>query len=769
MVLKMELPAVLNSIQVVALAKQVRDLAIQKESHPQLQRLLGCLYSAYSATQPELLTAILNTGTSTSGKTALHLASWKGSIESVRLLLQYGADVNAYSIGSGNYGKTAIFYAITQCRDDVVRELLAHNASVKIVNNKGQTPRSLGPSHLVEETICLIEQHESRDTKEWLNFYTTHYCDKNTCFGDLDPRFQANTVNNESSNLTHTNADGFLSLPRSINATTFEFRRNHFKSYTKKAHHIDDLVVALLRADKPIADILSGYVEDVDCTTIAIHHPDRKKQQQDMHLTHVEADTFVGYVASVSTCGDAVARVLPIAQYLHTRSTCTINHPHALKWTVTTKNDATTKDIKDNAQHKVHYEYLQLHSTPASVPPTLHEGDIVVIKGDLDVTHSALSCTPTSTLIFHTSTDGRSCVHNANKSAISSHKALKKAAKAKRAEKSTAKAIEEDTEINVITCEASLSDIKDSFVPVQSAQSEHTNTSANTDIPVTVVDNMDTLLQFNRDVQSLLNVAMVQHNTSVGSATSATSTYIDAYIAANPSRLYTIIGLDCEWRPGETYLRYLERQKAKADGENINHTIVPTTDTPATAVVDTPAATTDVEKEVYTEEDDEYRVAILQIATRTGVYLLDMQELTTCMFNNNCITLADSTITELPPTLSQLNHTLGGLFSSPLVLKLGFKVAPDFEKLAASYPFLSCFTRIQSVVDTCTIAQVCVPGYVKQGFVPEYWMNHKRLKQLSLTKLLAMVLDGKGLSKEQQCSRWHLRPLTPAQVYYFIG
>ncbi len=150
MVLKKELPVVLDNTQVITYAKQVRDLAIQKESHLQLQQLLQCLHSTFNVTQPELFAAILNTGTSTSGKTALHLASWKGSIESVRLLLEYGADVNAYSIGSGNYGKTAIFYAITQCRDDVVRELLTHNACVKIVNNKGQTPRSLGPSHLAE-------------------------------------------------------------------------------------------------------------------------------------------------------------------------------------------------------------------------------------------------------------------------------------------------------------------------------------------------------------------------------------------------------------------------------------------------------------------------------------------------------------------------------------------------------------------------------------------------------------------------------------------
>eukprot|EP01032_Pedospumella_encystans_P022982 gene22982-26028_t len=351
-----------------------------------------------------------------------------------------------------------------------------------------------------------------------------------------------------------------------------------------------------------------------------------------------------------------------------------------------------------------------------------------------------------------------------SKSAALSHKALKKAAKAKRVEKSTTKTIEEDIEINVITGEASLGDIKDSFVPTVSAPSDNESAA----VVVTVVDSMETLLQLDRDVQSLLNVACRQKDRDKSSISGDVGTYVDSYIAANPSRLFSIIGLDCEWRPGETYLRYLERQKAREQSENHIKTSTTTAVTSATTPVDAEFSaivnenTADVEKEMSVDEDDEYRVAILQIATRTGVYLLDMQELTACMFNNIA---TDTTITgsELPPTLSQLNKTLCGLFSSPHVLKLGFKVAPDFEKLAASYPFLSCFTRIQSVVDTCTVAQHCVPGYVKQGFLPEYWMSNKRLKQLSLTKLLAMVLNGKGLSKEQQCSRWHLRPLTPEQ------
>ncbi|KAJ1409859.1 hypothetical protein B484DRAFT_403092, partial [Ochromonadaceae sp. CCMP2298] len=103
---------------------------------------------------------LLSLGTLGSGKTALHLAAWRGAIRNVLLLLQYGADIDQPSTGEGNAGKSALFYAITQCRDDVVLLLLAQGASVCIVNNKGQTPRSLGPSHLSEATILAIEAAE---------------------------------------------------------------------------------------------------------------------------------------------------------------------------------------------------------------------------------------------------------------------------------------------------------------------------------------------------------------------------------------------------------------------------------------------------------------------------------------------------------------------------------------------------------------------------------------------------------------------------------
>jgi hypothetical protein len=47
----------------------------------------------------------LNSEQSSTGKLALHLAAWRGTIESCILLLDAGASVDAISTGEGNYGK----------------------------------------------------------------------------------------------------------------------------------------------------------------------------------------------------------------------------------------------------------------------------------------------------------------------------------------------------------------------------------------------------------------------------------------------------------------------------------------------------------------------------------------------------------------------------------------------------------------------------------------------------------------------------------------
>ncbi|KAK3234986.1 hypothetical protein CYMTET_54787 [Cymbomonas tetramitiformis] len=151
-----------------------------------------------------------------SGKSLLHHAAWRGTLTSVRTLLELGACVDRWSDGEHNYGKTPIFYATTRCRDDVVTLLLERGALVRIVNNKGQTPLSLASSHLRADTVELIRLQEGHDPDAaWLNFRETH--SDGLLYGDLDPRFCGQA------------AAEALVTPLAINPTTRTSRRGNFE------------------------------------------------------------------------------------------------------------------------------------------------------------------------------------------------------------------------------------------------------------------------------------------------------------------------------------------------------------------------------------------------------------------------------------------------------------------------------------------------------------------------------------------------------------
>ena len=164
---------------------------------------------------------------SSSGKTLLMLAAWRGSIEIVKDLIRRGCDIDKYSTNSGNYGKTAIFYAITRCRDDVVMQLLHEGSNVKIINNKGQTPLSLSISHLNSSTIEEIETLEKAQYNyNWINFRESH-SDGNK-YGDLDPRFLEKKTVLEVANSM------MLEDSRVLNPTNFRSRYNHVNNIKKK-------------------------------------------------------------------------------------------------------------------------------------------------------------------------------------------------------------------------------------------------------------------------------------------------------------------------------------------------------------------------------------------------------------------------------------------------------------------------------------------------------------------------------------------------------
>lgn len=122
-------------------------------------------------------------------KTPVHMAAWKGCLDNLRYLIEeLRCDINVISTGPFSYGKTPIFFALTQSREDVVLYLLQRGAHVKIINNKGQSPLSIASSHLSSAAVTAVRSAEAAQSGlPWQNYRSTH--SDGLEYGDLDPRF----------------------------------------------------------------------------------------------------------------------------------------------------------------------------------------------------------------------------------------------------------------------------------------------------------------------------------------------------------------------------------------------------------------------------------------------------------------------------------------------------------------------------------------------------------------------------------------------------
>ncbi|KAL2631028.1 hypothetical protein R1flu_015714 [Riccia fluitans] len=121
----------------------------------------------------------------------------------------------------------------------------------------------------------------------------------------------------------------------------------------------------------------------------------------------------------------------------------------------------------------------------------------------------------------------------------------------------------------------------------------------------------------------------------------------------------------------------------------------------------------------------ENKVSILQLATVECVFIFDMLHLSG----------------QLP---AALDDCLKLVFHAPNMLKLGYAVNNDLERLVHSYQGLECFSVCESLLDLQTFA-----GHTKGGLS-------------GLTKLAV----GGSLDKRARMSDWEKRPLTEKQLRY---
>lgn len=144
-------------------------------------------------------------------------------------------------------------------------------------------------------------------------------------------------------------------------------------------------------------------------------------------------------------------------------------------------------------------------------------------------------------------------------------------------------------------------------------------------------------------------------------------------------------------------------------------------------------------------------VLVLQISLHRlqKVYLLDLQTLLRPL-------LSPSADVALTPTELAMSEALGNIFATKRLVKVGFQITQDLRQLAASYPHMTVFRSVHSILDTPALAKK-IMHINKQ--------RNSRTATSSLSQLTKYFL-GKSLNKEQQCSDWSSRPLSPAQIEY---
>ncbi|ELU10803.1 hypothetical protein CAPTEDRAFT_156226 [Capitella teleta] len=96
------------------------------------------------------------------GWSPLHLASYFGHAEVVKILLQNEADVNMVNAN----GDTALHKAAFTSRLDVVTQLLQNNADVDIINAEGFAPKHLCRNSEIKDLLEAVENCQQRKLEE---------------------------------------------------------------------------------------------------------------------------------------------------------------------------------------------------------------------------------------------------------------------------------------------------------------------------------------------------------------------------------------------------------------------------------------------------------------------------------------------------------------------------------------------------------------------------------------------------------------------------
>jgi len=95
------------------------------------------------------------------GSTPLHCATWKGHQETVAVLLDGGADVNAEN-SNEHWGTTPLHAAAHANQAAIAQLLIEHGADLNARDLNGKTPMHHTTFHKAKTVAKLLEKYESK-------------------------------------------------------------------------------------------------------------------------------------------------------------------------------------------------------------------------------------------------------------------------------------------------------------------------------------------------------------------------------------------------------------------------------------------------------------------------------------------------------------------------------------------------------------------------------------------------------------------------------
>ena len=644
------------------------------------------------------------------------------------------------------------------------------------MNNKGQTPRSLAVSHLKVETLRDIERAEQQQAHlEWLNFRATH--SDSLVYGDLDPRLNTEEIaallatapSSITTTTTTTTSSSSLdsTLSKCVFPTTCESRRDYLlRNYWKQnmsaiAHQSFDGESPEDRSGSfaptiPRPDPYSGLVEligvisgrrqmsrtllfadimPVDCNGDAVL-PERGDEEQGQQQGDEPGE--------VSTGGG-----FQVGRFAWASS----DNGGELNWIQLIVGKTIRNTLGEEAAAVIckGVKVGQVVRVQGRLSDQLGAAKAIIPSGNSGLQYKALEMAVHHVEILF---DGKKTAFNPQKrssSPLSVHS------------NDSPSAIQNTSGLEgIVITDDTLhvsTEMRHSQIIPEANQSPTTMDRSTPPLPdnplpeggLPMGEEDPLQLQTPQfldllEATTLIGLSSLNHLSEQEAMAAIVvddrrglQSLADMVSAVELDSATAVVALDCEWKPSGMYDRGSDEDDSegkKGGGDN--------------------------------------PVEIIQVATRHGLVIIDMQ------------TLAGPTSSASDRAL--LNSCLARILSNSGIVKLGFEIGQDLRKLMASFPEMEGLQSVSNVMDVKRLAQSIVRLLPSTSSSPSQKLPSDSPSPLSsspppipvltsvssLTNLCRHLL-GKGLDKSQQCSPWHMRPLTidqvhgPIPLYYSIS